>query len=76
MAVVDAATAQARLDRLLAAYDDAMGAYSEGIGDRQIVHQKLENLRAEITYWQSVQQALTAETAGATLNVATAKWAS
>ena len=76
MTVVDAATAQARLDRLLAAYDDAMGAYSEGIGDRQIVHQKLENLRAEITYWQSVQQALTAETAGATLNVATAKWAS
>jgi hypothetical protein len=76
MTVVDAATAQARLDKLLAAYDDAMGAYSEGIGDRQIVHQKLENLRAEITYWQSVQQALTAETAGATLNVATAKWAS
>ena len=76
MAVVDAATAQARLDKLLAAYDVAMGAYSEGIGDRQIVHQKLENLRAEITYWQSVQQALTAETAGATLNVATAKWAS
>jgi hypothetical protein len=73
---MDVATAQAKLTSLLAAYDDAMGASSETVGDRSIVHQKLETLANQISWWQSVVDKLTAEAAGSPLSIATAKWES
>jgi hypothetical protein len=73
---MDVATAQAKLTSLLAAYDDAMGASSETVGDRSIVHQKLETLANQISWWQSVVDKLTAEAAGSSLSIATAKWES
>lgn len=75
---MDLTTAQAKLTAVTSAYDDALGAYSEGAGDLTLVHQKLETLRGEMAYWQRVVDTLTSKAiagdSGVALGVATAKW--
>ncbi|MCO5759964.1 MAG: hypothetical protein NHG36_00430 [Chromatiaceae bacterium] len=68
---MDLATAQAKLDAVLAAYDRALEAASVTLGDRSVVNQKLEYLQAQITWWQGIVSRLTADT---DLSVAIATW--
>lgn len=59
MLAMDLATASAKLAAATAAYDNALGAHSEGIGDLTVTHQRIEVLRSEMTYWQHVVDTLT-----------------
>ena len=54
MAAMDLAAAIAIRDAALTAYQNALGAASETVGDNQLVHQKLETLAAELSRWESV----------------------
>lgn len=73
---MDAATAYIEYQAALTALQNARGAYSESIGDRAIVHRKLDELRAEVSYWWRIYQQLSADANGATMGVTTAEWAS
>ncbi len=59
MLAMDLATASAKLAAATTAYDNALGAQSEGIGDLTVAHQRIDALRAEMTYWQHVVDTLT-----------------
>ena len=71
---MDAATAFAEYESALTALQNARGAQSESIGDRALVHRRLDELRAEVSYWWRVYQQLTADAAGATMGATTAEW--
>jgi hypothetical protein len=71
---MDAATAYAEYEAALVALRSARGAQSESIGDRALGHRRLDELRAEVSYWWRVYQQLTADAAGATMGVSTAGW--
>ena len=73
---MDLATAQANLAAIESAYLGKSLVRSITIGDRTIVNPKDEELRAAMSYWQRVVNALTAEAAGSTITIATAKWES
>lgn len=73
---MDLATAQANLAAIEAAYLGKSLVRSVTIGDRTIVNPKDDELRAALSYWHRVVNALTAEAAGSTISIATAKWES
>ena len=54
MAAMDLAAAIVIRDAALTAYQNALGAASETVGDNQLVHQKLDVLAAELARWESV----------------------
>jgi hypothetical protein len=79
MLSMDLSTAAAKLAAATAAYDDALGAYSEGVGDLTVTHQKLDVLAGEMARWQRVVDALTQKAqagadSGVALGILTPKW--
>jgi LDH2 family malate/lactate/ureidoglycolate dehydrogenase len=79
MLSMDLATAEAHLAAATAAYTDALGAYSEGVGDLTVTHQKLDLLAGEMARWQRVVDALTQKAqagtdGGVAIGTLTPKW--
>jgi hypothetical protein len=64
-------------DAALTAYQNALEARSETVGDNQVVHQDIEKLANELSRWENVVSGLEASAAGVSnWRVRTPKWTS
>lgn len=71
---MDVSTAQTYLNASLANLSKAEKAKAAGIADGQVTHHNLEELRAQVTYWQRVVDSLTAKNAGGSATSSIASW--
>jgi len=77
MAAMDLAAAIAQRDAVLAAYNNALEARSETVGDNQVVHQDIEKLAAELARWEQIVSQMQAAAAGVSnWIVRTPRWTS
>lgn len=76
-AAFDLTTLIALRDAAKTAYENALSARMETVGDTQLAHQDIAKLAAELNRWQqAVNQAEAAAAGVSNWTVRTAKWAS
>jgi precorrin isomerase len=74
---LDLTTLIALRDAAQTAYQNALNARSESVGDTQLVHQDIAKLADELNRWQQLINQAQAQSAGVSnWTVRTAKWAS
>lgn len=74
---MELAAAIALRDSVLTAYQNALEARSETVGDNQVVHQDIERLANELARWEQIVSQMEAAAAGVSnWVVRTPKWTS